>query len=88
MKAANLIRHRKHDRAAFTLIELLVVIAIIALLAALLLPSLRQARETAKTATCANNMKQLGLAFAMYGDDNNGHYPTSISPSKIGRAHV
>jgi len=57
---------------AFTLIELLVVIAIIAILAAILFPVFSQAKEAAKKASCATEMKQLGLGAAMYMNDYDG----------------
>jgi prepilin-type N-terminal cleavage/methylation domain-containing protein len=61
----------KSGLAGFTLIELLVVIAIIAILAAMLLPALAKAKQKAQTMQCLSNVRQLGLAWAMYAGDNN-----------------
>ena len=71
---------RPRQRAAFSLIELLVVVAIIAILAAMLLPALSNAKETARRITCANHLKQLGLAFTMYADENEGQFPARQQP--------
>jgi len=66
-------------KAGFTLIELLVVTGIIAILAAMLLPALSKARENGRRAVCMNNLRQIGLAMAMYASDNEQMYPPTTS---------
>lgn len=59
-------------RRAFTLVELLVVISIIALLLALLMPALGKAKKQAQAVVCRTNLKQWGLGWTMYAQENNG----------------
>ena len=64
-------------RKGFTLIELLVVIAIIAILMAILMPALQRVKEQAQEVTCRANLRQYGLAQAMYLDSNDDRYPSA-----------
>jgi prepilin-type N-terminal cleavage/methylation domain-containing protein/prepilin-type processing-associated H-X9-DG protein len=78
----------KNTRRAFTLIELLVVIAIISILAAILFPAFAQAREKARQAACLSNVKQLGLAFMQYTQDNDERLPGCTHISTNGQNQV
>ncbi len=72
-------RHSFARRTGFTLIELLTVIAIIGVLAAILIPTVGRVRESARSSACKSNLRQFGLASALYANDHQGrlNYQTS-----------
>lgn len=60
---------------AFTLIELLVVLVIVTLLTAIFLPALRKTRRQTRAVLCQANLRQWGIVFALYTEDNKGRLP-------------
>jgi prepilin-type N-terminal cleavage/methylation domain-containing protein/prepilin-type processing-associated H-X9-DG protein len=65
--------------SAFTLIELLVVIAIICILAALFMPALKAVNAARDESVALSNMRQIGVAFILYSNDNSYRLPNRVA---------
>jgi prepilin-type N-terminal cleavage/methylation domain-containing protein/prepilin-type processing-associated H-X9-DG protein len=61
-------------KAGFTLVEIIVVISIIAVMLTIASPMLSSSRKRARTVLCQSNMRQIGIAFDLY-HENNGCLP-------------
>lgn len=72
---------RNPSKSGFTLVELLIVLALIALLSAIAFPVLGSARESARSRKCVANLRQIGQAFQLYGQDWDGRFPAALDAS-------
>jgi prepilin-type N-terminal cleavage/methylation domain-containing protein/prepilin-type processing-associated H-X9-DG protein len=70
-------QHKLCSKKGFTLIELLVTIGVITLLVGILLPALSKSHQKARQVACLSNLRQLGVAFIMYENDNKNQTPRS-----------
>ncbi|MCK4998822.1 MAG: type II secretion system protein [Anaerohalosphaera sp.] len=74
LTAGNVVTAKVSRRNGFTLIELLVVISIIAMLLAILMPALGKVKDKARSVVCRTRLKQMGVAFMLYGQENNDEF--------------
>lgn len=70
-------------RRAFTLLETLFVIAIILVVTAISFPVIARAKHGASKARCLSNLRQLGVAAAIYSADHDGS-PLATDRSGMG----
>ena len=77
-------RFANRKTAAVTLTEVLIVIAALALLACILLPVLAVWKHKSNRLSCVTQLKQVGLAYRMWTEDNNGRFPMQVSVTNGG----
>src|SRR5665213_1825509 len=81
-------RKTMRNAAGFALIELMVVIVVIAALASMLLPALSRAKGRSPRISCVNYLKQIGIAYRVWDNDNGDLYPAQQTVSKGGWADL
>ena len=59
---------------AFTLLETMIVVGVITIIVAITTPALRKSREEGRRIACLSNIRQIGIAFQMYVN-NNSEFP-------------
>ena len=77
-------RKRNQKSAAFTKLELLVVIVVLLVLATMLLPATTRCSCKATRISCVNNLKQIGIAYRVWGNDCGDQFPSQTPVSNKG----
>ena len=72
-------------RRGFTLWEVVAVLAVIVIAAAILYPVFaRWEHKGGNRVSCQSNLKQIGLALKMYGEDYDEKYPLVVVSNAVG----
>ena len=80
------VKSKMKQKRAFTLVELLAVVGIIALLASLLFPALGTAKRKVRDVACLGNLKQWGIATALYATEHEDLLPPDGVPNPTERS--
>jgi prepilin-type processing-associated H-X9-DG protein len=67
-----------HSSPAFTRAELLIILAALALLTLVILPALANNRPRSARVICANNLRQIGMGFQLWGNDHDDLPPWEL----------
>ena len=72
-------RRLRASQAAFTRLDLIAVLLVLSLCAAVVLPALASSRPRSLRVMCANNLRQIGNAFHLWGNDHGDVPPYAVS---------
>ena len=75
------------SQRAFAVGDVLIVLAVVVLVAFILLPTFAPSsgnKMKGSRSSCINNLKQIGLSFRIYANDNNDLYPMAVSEADGG----
>lgn len=79
---------RRHRIRAFSRKELTVVIAVVVLLALFIIPAVDRVSNKSKRIGCIGNLKELGLAYRIWANDNGDQYPAFAAISNGGWSNI
>lgn len=71
-------------RLGLTRVELLAALAVLVLVGFVLLPALAQDRDRSARVICANNLRQLGIALHLWGNDRGDRPPWELNVANGG----
>src|SRR5579864_6560209 len=71
-------KNSRRTARAFTLVELLAALAVVALCAAAFLPALARTKAPSQRIYCANNLRGIGEAFLIWGQDHGDAFPMRV----------
>jgi competence protein ComGC len=77
---------RSPAQSAFTRTDLIVSLGVVALLALVILPALANQRPRSARVICANNLRQIGVGFQLWGNDHADEIPQDTALSDGGTA--
>jgi prepilin-type processing-associated H-X9-DG protein len=67
-----------------TRLEVLCVVAVVLIVVAMIIPPRHGSREKARAIKCVNNLKNVGIAYRIWAEDNKGLFPFHVSTNQSG----